>query len=859
MATAALSLMPSQNSPRPGSQQRPASTTTPAMSSTVAAALAQTSSNRPRKMIGDYILGKTLGAGSMGKVKVGVHNKTGRKVAVKIIPRNPPPGSEEGKSGAVVDTDNKEVRVVREAAILQLLRHPNVVKMYDMVVHPRYFYLFFEYVSGGQMLDYIIGHGRLKEKVARKFVRQMVSAIDYCHRNSVVHRDLKIENILITETGRIKLIDFGLANLFSPRSLLKTFCGSLYFAAPELLNARPYVGPEVDVWSLGVVLYVLVCGKVPFDDQSMPVLHAKIKRGVVEYPDFLSDDCKHLLSRMLVVNSAERATIREIRHHRWLNKNYAKPISARMPYREPLELPLDPNVIQRMTGFQFGSVREITVQLEDVVAAWTERRRLASEMKWRFHLEESANKGSTPPTVPALTVGAPNQANASAGKRPVPEYQDDDTPLETEEERDPLVSIYYLCREKLERETLGIDEQDLEFEDLETAEETMGARGTTSITRKELFKEQVNRMRGKEVMIDPVASVNKTQQAAPTQQQRYRRAKSEQSPPHTSQSGKRESLISRIGRAMRGGPRVFETESYFEEKRAIRSSPIDSETRRKKADADVNRRQSLRPSPGGGRRVKANGTSTLPGTKFDRFPSAEDHTIETAMVERRPSTRDDDDFPQNNVSLRKRISGFWKGLKRGGSMEDKSRMPPVPQKRASENSVKPEGPNDQIANNTILSDDDMEEFDPTNRQSAPASSAQNMSSQNGGDFQSIPPKYKTVYLTGLFSVSTTSSLSPSEICSLLRKAMRQSNVHFRESGRGRFDCKWIWAKSGDARTAAGPAGEESLVMGMETGSLNDQKADLGIPGEVWFECSVVKIPWLFGIHGVRFRRIAGDL
>lgn len=113
--------------------------------------------------------------------------------------------------------------------------------------------------------------------------------LDYCHRNSIVHRDLKIENILISKSGNIKIIDFGLSNLYSSRSHLSTFCGSLYFAAPELLNAKVYTGPEVDIWSFGIVLYVLVCGKVPFDDQSMPALHAKIKRGFVEYPAWLSN------------------------------------------------------------------------------------------------------------------------------------------------------------------------------------------------------------------------------------------------------------------------------------------------------------------------------------------------------------------------------------------------------------------------------------------------------------------------------------------------------------------------------------------------------------------------------------------
>jgi serine/threonine protein kinase len=160
--------------------------------------------------------------------------------------------------------------------------------MREMIVHQHHYYMVFEYVNGGQMLDYIISHGRLRERVARKFARQIGSALEYLHKNNVVHRDLKIENILISQTGNIKIIDFGLSNLFDPITHLSTFCGSLYFAAPELLNAKVYTGPEVDVWSFGVVLYVLVCGKVPFDDQSMPALHAKIKRGLVEYPVWLS-------------------------------------------------------------------------------------------------------------------------------------------------------------------------------------------------------------------------------------------------------------------------------------------------------------------------------------------------------------------------------------------------------------------------------------------------------------------------------------------------------------------------------------------------------------------------------------------
>ena len=182
--------------------------------------------------------------------------------------------------------------------------------MHEMIVHQHHYYLVFEYVSDIQMLDYIIGHGRLGEQVARKFARQIGSALDYCHQNNVVHRgqphyqcihnhadfslfllflsaDLKIENILISQTGDIKIIDFGLAKLYDPISQLSTFCGS-YCPAPELLNAKPYTGPEVDVWSFGIVLYILVCGNGPFDHGGMPALHALIKRGRVKYPTWLS-------------------------------------------------------------------------------------------------------------------------------------------------------------------------------------------------------------------------------------------------------------------------------------------------------------------------------------------------------------------------------------------------------------------------------------------------------------------------------------------------------------------------------------------------------------------------------------------
>ncbi|KAK4698476.1 serine/threonine protein kinase KIN1/2, partial [Phenoliferia sp. Uapishka_3] len=361
-------------------------------------------STRSRRVLGEWAMSKTLGAGSMGKVKLGISSITGEKVAIKIIPRftstaavyRPQPSSSsngtssEGKKDAsskhsteiahkptaeelqkaAIKDASKEVRTMREGSLCMLLHHPYVCGMKSMVLYPHHYYMVFEYVNGGQMLDYIISHGRLRERSARKFARQIGSALEYCHANSIVHRDLKIENILISKTGNIKIIDFGLSNLYAPGSHLNTFCGSLYFAAPELLNAKLYTGPEVDVWSFGIVLYVLVCGKVPFDDQSMPALHAKIKRGQVEYPTWLSAECKHLLSRMLVTTPSQRATLTEVISHPWMTKGFPGPQASHIPPRVPLQLSdVSREVIKGMVGFEFGTESEIESNLVDVLSS----------------------------------------------------------------------------------------------------------------------------------------------------------------------------------------------------------------------------------------------------------------------------------------------------------------------------------------------------------------------------------------------------------------------------------------------------------------------------------------------------------
>ncbi|KAJ9606619.1 Serine/threonine-protein kinase [Cladophialophora chaetospira] len=393
---------------------------------------------------GTWSLGKTIGQGSMGKVKLAKNVETGEQAAIKIVPRQT--ADEQGNPKDERADRSKEIRTAREAAMVSLLSHPYVCGMIDVQRTNYHWYMLFEYVNGGQMLDYIIAHGRLKEKQARKFARQIASALDYCHRNSIVHRDLKIENILISKTGDIKIIDFGLSNLYSPRSLLKTFCGSLYFAAPELLQARQYTGPEVDVWSFGIVLYVLVCGKVPFDDQSMPQLHAKIKRGVVDYPQWLSAECKNIIARMLVVDPRDRASLQEIMNHPWMTKGFNGPPDNCLPSREPLQLPLDPEVINKMQGFDFGSAAYITEQLTRIIESEDYQNVVRKSVKEDYSHSSSTGEKKRGVfdfykrrnSISREGLTAPS-SEAIRGSDPVNAYS-------------PLISIYYLAREKRDRE-----------------------------------------------------------------------------------------------------------------------------------------------------------------------------------------------------------------------------------------------------------------------------------------------------------------------------------------------------------------------------------------------------------------------
>lgn len=264
----------------------------------------QRSSLTDGSRIGNYQIVKTLGEGSFGKVKLAYHVTTGRKVALKIINKK------------VLAKSDMQGRIEREISYLRLLRHPHIIKLYDVIKSKDEIIMVIEY-AGNELFDYIVQRDKMSEKEARRFFQQIISAVEYCHRHKIVHRDLKPENLLLDEHLNVKIADFGLSNIMTDGNFLKTSCGSPNYAAPEVISGKLYAGPEVDVWSSGVILYVMLCRRLPFDDESIPVLFKNISNGVYTLPKFLSSGAANLIKKMLIVNPLNRISIHGIMEDEW--------------------------------------------------------------------------------------------------------------------------------------------------------------------------------------------------------------------------------------------------------------------------------------------------------------------------------------------------------------------------------------------------------------------------------------------------------------------------------------------------------------------------------------------------------------
>ncbi|KAF8560890.1 hypothetical protein P879_05040 [Paragonimus westermani] len=281
-----------------------------------------------------------------GLVKMGVHCVTGKKVAVKIVNR-------EKLSESVLQ------KVEREIAIMKLIEHPHVLGLYDVYENRRHLYLILEHVSGGELFDYLVRKGRLSPKEARRFFKQIISALDFCHSHCICHRDLKPENLLLDDKLNIRVADFGMASLQPEGSLLETSCGSPHYACPEVIRGEKYDGRMADVWSCGVILYALLVGALPFDDDNLRNLLEKVKRGVFHIPPFVSPDCQSLLRSMIEVDTRKRITLKDVLEHKWVVGDQTVPLQLELPMTQavqtaiiPSRSDIDPDIFGTMTSLQ---------------------------------------------------------------------------------------------------------------------------------------------------------------------------------------------------------------------------------------------------------------------------------------------------------------------------------------------------------------------------------------------------------------------------------------------------------------------------------------------------------------------------
>ncbi|KAK5190519.1 Protein kinase [Exophiala xenobiotica] len=283
---------------------------------------------RSMNRLHQYSFVRNIGEGSFGKVKLARHKVTGQEVAMKTINRR-----------KLISRDMAG-RIEREIQYLQLLRHPHIIKLYTVITTKTDIYMVLEYVPM-ELFDYIVKHGRLGEAKARKMFQQIICAVEYCHRHKIVHRDLKPENLLLDKNMNVKIADFGLSNIMTDGNFLKTSCGSPNYAAPEVIGGKLYAGPEVDVWSCGVILYVFLVGRLPFDDEFIPALFKKIQAGTFHIPSQTPPGAVNLIKRCLQVHPVHRITIPEIRQDEWFKKDL--PAYLVEPVEEFLDTGVDPS------------------------------------------------------------------------------------------------------------------------------------------------------------------------------------------------------------------------------------------------------------------------------------------------------------------------------------------------------------------------------------------------------------------------------------------------------------------------------------------------------------------------------------
>ena len=262
------------------------------------------------RQIGDYTLGPEVGCGAFGKVVLGKHTLTGESVAIKILDKM-----------ILSQTPEDYELVKQEISILKIVKHKYIVQLYEILQTPQHIYIIMEYCEGKDLMDFILSKQHLTELESLKYFQQLINALFYLHSQNIAHRDVKIDNMLLDKNKDLKLVDFGLSTKYTDETLLDQPCGTVVYAAPEVLEGNDYHGMLADVWSSGIVLYGMTSGFLPFSDKDDEVNKKNVLEGKIEIPDFFSPMLKDLLKHMLDINPITRYTLQEIKQHPWFNLN----------------------------------------------------------------------------------------------------------------------------------------------------------------------------------------------------------------------------------------------------------------------------------------------------------------------------------------------------------------------------------------------------------------------------------------------------------------------------------------------------------------------------------------------------------
>jgi 5'-AMP-activated protein kinase catalytic alpha subunit len=285
----------------------------------------------------DYVLGRTLGRGTFASVKFATHRLTKEKVAVKLI----------NKLKLIEPEDMERLR--RELKIMQEISHPHIVQMYEVLETPRDVFIVLEFASGGELFKYISTHQRVREAEACRFFQQSIAGLEYLHSLGIAHRDLKPENLLLDHHKNIKIADFGLSTYYVEGTRLNTACGSPCYAAPEKIAGRPYDAAKADLWSMGVILYTMLVGSLPFDDANTSKLFKKIQSGYYYMPDFLTPNCRDFVRSLLQINPASRPSFAKLKSLPWFETCKQEIPPGLTP---GIVVPVDINILKQLREYE---------------------------------------------------------------------------------------------------------------------------------------------------------------------------------------------------------------------------------------------------------------------------------------------------------------------------------------------------------------------------------------------------------------------------------------------------------------------------------------------------------------------------